>query len=244
MFAKRILFGLFLFLTASCAPQPMAAVTETTPPLVNIHLDPALDWLRPNIQSCSRQFSERLWDIQAKQPSADFDIQGDIFLQWRSVAPDNFEVFILGNDELMIVTHPDNPLSEIPLDVLRSVFRGDIQSWEEVDPALAANDIQLVIYPESNPIQEFFTQTVLENQGNFPAIAQLAPHPAAMLNAISQDTASIGLLPARWVDNQVKPLGISGLTEELSQPILAVVMHPPDDVSNAWLACLQTRISP
>lgn len=245
MCAKRLLTGfILLLLMASCTPQLPPEITATAPPLVQIGLDPALDWLRPDVQSCSREAVDRLWEIQAAQPSQDGTLQADVLLQWGGIDTEDTPAFILGEDELRIVVHSNNPLTRLSVDVLAAVFTGEIQTWNAIDPALPAGEIQPLGYAQSSPIQVFFNRAVLANQGELSPLAQLAPDPAAMRSAVSQNSAAIGLLPARWLDNGIKPLALDGLPGGLTQPILAVMAQQPDEAITTWLVCLQQRIRP
>lgn len=166
----------------------------------------------------------------------------DIRLQWGAMDGENTPAFILAEDELLIIVHPDNPLSRLSLDVLAAVFTGEIQTWNAIDPSLPVEEIQVLGYDKTSLIQNFFDRTVLVGKGGLFSLAQIAPDPSAMRDAVAQSSATIGILPARWLDERVKPLALDGLPGGLTQPVLAITAQQTNDAVTAWLVCLQQRL--
>ena len=92
-------------------------------------------------------------------------------------------------DGLSIYVSADNPLNEITLDQLKSIFTGKVKSWKE----LGGNDAPITVYSRENSsgTYEFFKEHILKGQ-DFVASAQTMPGTAALLQAVTKDKNGIG----------------------------------------------------
>jgi ABC-type phosphate transport system substrate-binding protein len=101
-------------------------------------------------------------------------------------------------------------------------------------------DIQVWLLPEGDEFTQVFQLEVLNAQ-SFSSTALLAPDPAAMLEAVHEDPASIGFLPGAWLENRVKPLRLERQARNiLDQPILALSSAEPRGAVRIFLHCLQS----
>jgi phosphate transport system substrate-binding protein len=92
-------------------------------------------------------------------------------------------------DGLCIYVHESNPLSELSLDQLESIFTGRVRNWREVGGAEAS----ITVYSRENSsgAYGFFKEHVLRG-ADFGAATQTMPGTAALSQAVARDKLGIG----------------------------------------------------
>jgi phosphate transport system substrate-binding protein len=92
-------------------------------------------------------------------------------------------------DGLSVYVHESNPIKEISLEQLQSIFTGKTRNWKEV----GGSDQPITIYSRENSsgTYEFFKEHVLQG-ADFAASAQAMPGTAALLQAVARDPKAIG----------------------------------------------------
>lgn len=92
-------------------------------------------------------------------------------------------------DGLALYVNAANPIKELTIDQIGSIFAGKITNWKEV----GGNNAPIVLYSRENSsgTYEFFKEHVLNKQ-DFAARAQTMPGTAAVLQAVGKDTNAIG----------------------------------------------------
>jgi phosphate transport system substrate-binding protein len=92
-------------------------------------------------------------------------------------------------DGLSVYVSADNPIKELSLEQLESIFTGRVRNWKDVGGA----DAPIVVYSRENSsgTYEFFKEHVLKGK-DFAASAQTMPGTAALLQAVGKDKNGIG----------------------------------------------------
>jgi phosphate transport system substrate-binding protein len=92
-------------------------------------------------------------------------------------------------DGLSVYVHESNPIKELSLEQLRSIFTGKIRNWKEV----GGQDLPITLYSRENSsgTYEFFKENVLSGQ-DFAASAQAMPGTAVLLQSVARDPKAIG----------------------------------------------------
>lgn len=92
-------------------------------------------------------------------------------------------------DGLSVYVHSSNPVKELSLDQLKSIFTGKMKNWKEV----GGPDLPITVYSRENSsgTYEFFKEHVLKGS-DFLASAQAMPGTAALLQAVAKDPKAIG----------------------------------------------------
>ena len=92
-------------------------------------------------------------------------------------------------DGLSVYVNEANPLKELSLEQLASIFTGAVTNWKE----LGGSDEAIVVYSRENNsgTYEFFKEHVLKGK-DFVASAQTMPGTAALLQAVAKDKRGIG----------------------------------------------------
>jgi phosphate transport system substrate-binding protein len=92
-------------------------------------------------------------------------------------------------DALAVYVHDENPIRQIDLPTLASVYRGRITNWSELGGA----DAPIVLYSRENNsgTYAYFKENVLKDY-DFAPETQTLPGTAAVLYAVSHDPNAIG----------------------------------------------------
>lgn len=224
-----------LLLLSACMPG-ITPIARPTPGILAVQVTPALQSMTGEFQECSRNFPGVSLVLLNTPTSAINLDKSPLALRWGTKQTPAGYAAVVGAEDLVIVTHPNNPLQQIALEELQAIYRGKQQAWKE--PAMG--EIHAWTYPQGEDIQDNFETAILDGKPTGPRVASIAPDPKAMRQAVAGDAASIGFLPRRWVDSQVKVIPIQGLdAANLRQPILALSKTEPQGLEKSWLICLQ-----
>ena len=92
-------------------------------------------------------------------------------------------------DGLSVYVNKENPVKELSLPQLESIFTGKTKNWKEV----GGPDMPIVVYSRENSSgsYEFFKEHVLQGK-DFVASAQTLSGTAALLQAVEKDKTGIG----------------------------------------------------
>lgn len=92
-------------------------------------------------------------------------------------------------DGLSVYVHESNPVKQLSLEQLKSIFTGKVRNWKEV----GGSDLPITLYSRENSsgTYEFFKETVLGGQ-DFAASAQAMPGTAVLLQSVARDPKAIG----------------------------------------------------
>ena len=92
-------------------------------------------------------------------------------------------------DALAVYVHERNPISELSIPQLRSIYTGAVKNWKEV----GGNDERIILYGRENSsgTYVYFKEHVLENADYYPT-TQTLPGTAAVINAVARDPRGIG----------------------------------------------------
>jgi hypothetical protein len=240
---KLSLASILLLLTA-CQPivrsEPMP-----TPVVWKIEYTPALNWLGSDFSACMED-QPHASILAFEEPAAALDPAGvDFAFRWGPAQDIAGYAAVAGWDELVMIVHPDNPVDAFTSTDVENIYAGRTRSWSNLNPSDAAvtGRIHVWVYPAGNDVMEVFA-ALFGNADQGDAVLYLAPHPDAMLQAISEDPAAVGFIPRRWLDERVRAVMIGDMEEEdQQQPILALSRAEPEGDRRAWLLCVQERLS-
>lgn len=92
-------------------------------------------------------------------------------------------------DGLSVYVHESNPVKQLSVDQLRSIFTGKIRNWKDLGGA--EGPITVYSRENSSGTYEFFKEHVLQG-ADFVSSAQNMPGTAALLQAVARDPKAIG----------------------------------------------------
>lgn len=212
---------LLVILLAACQPAPVAEITAQPP--VEVALSPSLTWLEGDLAGCASAVKV------AVQRADDIPSDPGVIELQLGEPPAGSYAAVLGVDHLVVIVHPDNPLTELSLEEAQDIFAGRQKTWAD------GSEIQTWSLPATTD-----ASTALIAAGLTIANTGLAPTPQSMLKAVASNLLAIGYLPARWLNPTVRALDVTDLKVDL--PILAVSEQEPQGSARALLVCLQEKI--
>jgi hypothetical protein len=215
-----------------CQPA-ITPVARATPLVLHVQITPALDRLRPAFHTCAAQ--EALGLTITSLPAAALDpTQTDLALRWSAPSETQSYAAVLAYEALTFIVHPDNPRTSITRAELVTIYTG----------RQPAGETHAWAYPGGDDVQQAFETSVLQGPPEQALPVFVAPDPAAMLEAVAQDPAALGFLPAGWLNEDVRALAVSDLSAEQStQPVLALSLSEPQGAARGWLLCLQEQLA-
>lgn len=222
---------LALVLLAACA-APAPAVT---PQIITIHYTFATrPWLA-DLYACAGKLPQLV--VQADERSASFLDPASADLVLRLGAPPRLDTpaYALGEEEIVVVVHPSNPLESLTLDQAADLFSGRARDWQQVGGPQAP--VQVWAFHEGEDIQQAFEDVVL-NGGPITPSARLAQSAAEMAAAVASDPAALGFVPKRLMSSSVRPIRLEGQSG-LILPALLIVRDEPQGSLRELVACLQ-----
>ena len=95
----------------------------------------------------------------------------------------------VAKDGITVYLHESNPLKQLTLDQLKSIYVGDVINWKDV----GGEDAEITVYGRENNsgTYVFFKDNVLKGDDFSPMVATL-PGTASVVNAVSKDPTGIG----------------------------------------------------
>ncbi len=235
----RFLAALILlaaFMTA-CGPSltPQAPVT---PVVFTIQHTPALNALRSDMTACMNDRAGAGLVVEERSGAALILGESDASLRWDVQGELPTFSAVIGQEELVIITHPDNPSSAILLADLQSIYTGGMREWPEPGTLVSP-----YAYPAGDDVQLVFEAIILGGTVVPSRITYTAPDPAAVIEAIAGDPSALGYIPRRWLNSQVKELTVEGIElERLTRPLVALAESEPSGPARDWLLCLQDEL--
>jgi hypothetical protein len=238
-----LLIGIAVILAACGSPQ--VSTPAPTPEAIYLFYPPSLQPWADRLSNCADNNSLiGLYFFPISQPPE--NLQPDQVL--LTLSPSETEIksaslYQVGREQVVVIINQDNPLTNLSSEELRSIFSGQEKTW----PVDGGQPVQVWVLPESDQVSTIFNQSVMMT---IPVTtdAKLAPDPVAMLEAVSGNTDAIGYLPASFLNSSgsVDPGTVSivqlnrTLTENLSQPVVAVTQGEPNGQLRSLLACMES----
>ncbi len=240
-FTAAVLFLTILF-AAGC--QPAQTTPIPTPVVWHAQYTPTLGWMGASFNACTQQLSNIALVVN-ELPAAALDPQSARFaLRWGPPARLTGAAWVIGEDRLVFITHPSNPVSRLSLEQVQSIYTGATRSWDKLaaEGSPASGKISIWEYPQGEDVQQVF-EAAVQRPVQPPSFAQVAPDPRAVVEAVAGDPTAIGFIPAHWLTDAVQPVDLTGAEpSSLVQPILALTAQTPEGAEKEWLLCLQEKI--
>jgi phosphate transport system substrate-binding protein len=139
----------------------------------------------------------------------------NIGMSSRSLLPKekNLHSLIIARDAIAIIVNPMNPIDDLSMDQVRSVFSGKVKNWSELGGL--PRPIVLVNREEGSGTRESFQKFVMDKEEiSLDSLVQNTN--GAIRQVVSNDPNAIGYLSLGLVNDQVKALKISGVEPNLT----------------------------
>jgi len=124
----------------------------------------------------------------------------------------------VARDGIAVVVHPDNPVSELTMAQMKSIFTGSSTSWADFGGSDEKIDI---LSRESNSGTFIFFQEMVLEKEDYTQSARLLPATSAIIQSVSSDTSTIGYVGLGYaLDAKDKVKIIRVKTDESSQSVM------------------------
>ncbi|MBN1668503.1 MAG: substrate-binding domain-containing protein [Anaerolineales bacterium] len=227
---KKHLPLILTIILTGCAVQPTPAVAPTRLPFM-VAITPTLTPLGDALQICATALPDSALIVEPIPANA-LSLE-DVALVFRLGEPVEPAAFAapLAWEQVVLVLHPDNPISALTPEQIKNLFTGRVHNWTE----LGGNDIEVQVWAEAegSEIRAAFDAQVMAGGILGPQV-HLAPDPAAMLAAVSEERGAVGYLPRAWLTGDVQALDLG-----IELPVLALANAEPQGPARDLLLCLQ-----
>lgn len=247
------------------APPPLAENTVKTlqepaqiEKILLVDTTSSMQWLLPAISSCAEE-TVGISVVTTPNIASQGETEDEtIRIHWGQPESLAGSASVLGQDQLVFIVNPDNPIQKLPLSRLQEIASGTIQTWNDLfiecpncfssepDDALLELPIQLLIYPSAEDAQVIFEDLIQPGTLLARSSALLVPSPSAVNEVILSNLNAFGFLPGMAVDPSARQIKVTadGETVSSSLPLLAITETVPQGVTREWLTCVQKNITP
>jgi phosphate transport system substrate-binding protein len=116
--------------------------------------------------------------------------------------------FAIAYDSIIPVVHPSNPLTNITMDQLKAIYKGEITNFKDI----GGPDLQIVVCSRdtSSGTYETWEGKVMQKERVTPR-AQVMASNGAIVQAVSKNKFAIGYIGIGYINPSVKPLTVNGI---------------------------------
>jgi phosphate transport system substrate-binding protein len=117
--------------------------------------------------------------------------------------------FAVAYDCIVPVVHPTNSITNLTLDQLKAIYKGEIENWKDVGGP--DREIVVVSRDTSSGTYEVWHEKVMKKERVYPG-ALLQASNGAVVQAVSKNKNAVGYIGLGYVDASVKALSTNGIT--------------------------------
>lgn len=132
--------------------------------------------------------------------------------------------YLVAYDGVAMVVNTANTLTEVPMDTLAKVFRGEITNWADLGGPNAT--IVVLARDTASGTHVFVKEHVLGNQ-EYGANVQFMTSTQAIYNEVKSNPQAIGYIGLGYLDSAVKALAVK--KDDASAPVLPSVATVKDN---------------
>jgi len=206
------------FTLVSCSSQVVPASTPTTD-AVTLRLYTSSATM-PLTNDLTRSYTQI-------QPSISFDIIPRNYEQIVDLITDENPAYFLtnhlpiesplwgapiGQDGIAIVTHPENPVTNLTTEQLRRIYQGRIDNWRDV----GGQDMPITVISreEGSGTRAEFERLVMGERQTIQS-AEIAPSSEAVIVSAGRDPGGIGYVSMSYLDASVQAIHIDDIAPTL-----------------------------
>ncbi len=143
--------------------------------------------------------------------------------------------FAIAYDCIVPVVHPGNPISNLTLEQLKAIYKGDVTNWKE----LGGPDLKIVVISRdtSSGTYEVWEEKVMKKERVSPA-ALLQASNGAIVQAVSSNKFAVGYIGLGYVNQTVKPVTVNSIpgNEDTTLSGLYPISRPLYMFTRGWPA--------
>ena len=117
--------------------------------------------------------------------------------------------FAVAYDCIVPVVHPSNSMTNLTLDQLKAIYKGEIKNWKDV----GGPDRKIVVISRdtSSGTYEVWETKVMKKERVYPG-ALLQASNGAVVQAVSKNKNAMGYIGLGYLDESAKALSVNGIT--------------------------------
>lgn len=116
--------------------------------------------------------------------------------------------FAVAYDCIVPVVHPSNSISNLTMDQLKALYKGEIKNWRDIGGP--NRKIVVISRDTSSGTYEVWHKKVMKKERVFPG-ALLQASNGAIVQAVSKNKNAIGYIGLGYLDKNVKALTVDGI---------------------------------
>jgi len=117
----------------------------------------------------------------------------------------NLKPIVIAKDGIVIIIHPNNPITNLTLDQIRCIYNGTYTNWKEVGGP--DKEIVVINRDSASGTREFFWKHVMHKDDFVPTALEKNSN-GAVKQTVSQTPDAIGYVGLGYVDSTVKAVNI------------------------------------
>jgi hypothetical protein len=237
-----------LFLLAGCTPTP---TPEPTPNLtaIRVGVSPVVAQKELEIlQTCVQElphtvlFTEPLYVPYPELEGHDLLLWWGNPNQYPLLSEGTSAAFPLRKKSLVLLIHPENPLSSLQPEDAQAIFSGEIKRWSALSETAPEGDITVWALSDDHPVQRVFQDVFLSRDPLTP-YAHIAPTLKTMLEAVQEDPGAIGFAPSGFPFEDLKVIQFQPQPQGIRHTLLGITPQEPSGPVKQILSCLQEQYS-
>lgn len=116
--------------------------------------------------------------------------------------------FVIANDSIIPVLHPENPVDDLSMQELKKIYKGEIRNWSEVGGT--DRDIVVVSRDSDSGTYGVWNEIVLEGDRVTPRAQMLASN-GAIVQAVQDNRHAIGYIGLGYLTDKLKRITVEGI---------------------------------
>ena len=141
--------------------------------------------------------------------------------------------FMVAYDCIVPIVHPDNPVENLTLDQLKSIYSGEITNWKELGGK--NKEILIISRDRNSGTYEVWKEKVMRNERMTKDRINLN-HNAAIVDRVSQNEKAIGYIGLGYLTKKTKQITVDGIkgSEETTINGTYPISRPLYMFTNGW----------
>ncbi len=115
----------------------------------------------------------------------------------------------VAKDGIAVLVNPANPVADLTVEQLGSIYRGEITNWKDV----GGNDKPIVLLGRdtSSGTYEFFKEAVVGKDAEYAKAMKNLQSSQAIVDEVSKNADAIGYVGLGYENAQIKPVTVGGI---------------------------------
>ncbi len=236
---------------------PLAITADSKDNPLMIAYTPSVSWLLPVISVCTDAIPGFFTVTRQVSAQALNTANESIQISWGYSGSPPPLAFELGEETLVVIVNASNPITSLPMNLVKSIFGGQNKTWGDVfthcpDCFLTqpSSDFQLqsitsYAFSTYEEPQIHFVNSFMNGTQSLINTRVVVPSSTAMVTEVENDPTALGFVGHHFLNDKVKQVVVSEIdSSSLISPILVILQHEPTEFQRTWISCIQKIVTP